>query len=134
MSGVRIAADPATVERRGPSAVILASGEGDGKRHWGLTLGRQEDADDPRARRPAIQEGAAAAAFTEVDPTMHESAGVPPASIPAPLALDAATRLTAGAAALALGLMLIWGVGFAHSQTLHDTAHDVRHGFGFPCH
>ena len=30
------------------------------------------------------------------------------------------------------GLML--AAGFAHSQTLHDAAHDVRHGTGFPCH
>ena len=51
-----------------------------------------------------------------------------------PLAADASTRILAGLSAFALGAFLIWGVGFAHAQTLHDTAHDVRHGFGFPCH
>ena len=51
-----------------------------------------------------------------------------------PLAVDAPARVVAGLVALALGAFLIWGVGFAHAQTLHDTAHDVRHGFGFPCH
>ena len=45
-----------------------------------------------------------------------------------------ATRIVAGLFALGLGAFFIFGVGFAHSQTLHDTAHDTRHGFGFPCH
>lgn len=34
----------------------------------------------------------------------------------------------------ALGMLLLWGVGFAHSSTLHNTAHDTRHSFSFPCH
>ena len=45
-----------------------------------------------------------------------------------------ATRVVAGLFALGLGAFFIFGVGFAHAQTLHDTAHDTRHGFGFPCH
>ena len=36
--------------------------------------------------------------------------------------------------ALMLGSFLIFGAGFAHSSVLHDTAHDVRHANGFPCH
>ena len=43
-------------------------------------------------------------------------------------------RLVAGALALMLGAFLIFGAGFAHSSVLHDTAHDVRHANGFPCH
>ncbi len=33
-----------------------------------------------------------------------------------------------------LGASTLFLSGFAHSQTLHDAAHDVRHGTGFPCH
>jgi cobalt transporter subunit CbtB len=43
-------------------------------------------------------------------------------------------RLVAGVLALLLGSFLIFGAGFAHSSVLHDTAHDVRHANGFPCH
>lgn len=43
-------------------------------------------------------------------------------------------RFTAGILALLVGSFLIFGAGFAHSNVLHDTAHDVRHANGFPCH
>lgn len=43
-------------------------------------------------------------------------------------------RLVAGILAAMLGSFLIFGAGFAHSSVLHDTAHDVRHANGFPCH
>ena len=43
-------------------------------------------------------------------------------------------RLVAGVLAALLGSFLIFGAGFAHSSVLHDTAHDVRHASGFPCH
>lgn len=43
-------------------------------------------------------------------------------------------RMIAGVLALLLGSFLIFGAGFAHSSVLHDTAHDVRHATGFPCH
>ena len=54
---------------------------------------------------------------------------------PAAAHRDAATRpwLTASAAVL-LGLLLLFGAGFAQSQSFHDAAHDVRHSMGFPCH
>jgi cobalt transporter subunit CbtB len=29
---------------------------------------------------------------------------------------------------------LLWGVGFAQPQLLHDAAHDSRHSFSFACH
>jgi cobalt transporter subunit CbtB len=44
------------------------------------------------------------------------------------------TRLGAAIAALAFGAFLVFGVGFAHSGTLHNAAHDARHAFAFPCH
>ena len=49
--------------------------------------------------------------------------------------LAAATRHRAVAVLGALfGLFLIFGVGFAHSGTIHNAAHDARHSFAFPCH
>jgi cobalt transporter subunit CbtB len=36
--------------------------------------------------------------------------------------------------AILLGTFLVLGVGFAHSDTLHNAAHDSRHSFAFPCH
>ena len=49
----------------------------------------------------------------------------------------AATTRTAALPALlaiALGLLFIYGVGFAHPTTVHNAAHDTRHTFAFPCH
>lgn len=43
-------------------------------------------------------------------------------------------RFAAGAAALFLGVFLVFGAGLANSAALHDTAHDARHALGFPCH
>ena len=37
-------------------------------------------------------------------------------------------------AALLLGAFLILGTGFAHSEIIHNAAHDARHAFAFPCH
>jgi cobalt transporter subunit CbtB len=36
--------------------------------------------------------------------------------------------------ALLFGAFLVIGVGFAHSDTIHNAAHDSRHSFAFPCH
>ena len=33
-----------------------------------------------------------------------------------------------------IGATLVFLVGFAHSATLHNAAHDTRHGLAFPCH
>jgi cobalt transporter subunit CbtB len=33
-----------------------------------------------------------------------------------------------------LGVGMVFMVGLAQSQTLHDAAHDMRHATGFPCH
>ena len=37
-------------------------------------------------------------------------------------------------AALALGLVLLYGVGFASMDIAQSAAHDARHAFAFPCH
>ena len=38
------------------------------------------------------------------------------------------------AAALAIGSLLIFVVGFSHLEIAHNAAHDARHAFAFPCH
>ena len=40
------------------------------------------------------------------------------------------TSLLAGA----LGLILLYGAGFAETAELHNAAHDGRHSASFPCH
>ena len=42
--------------------------------------------------------------------------------------------VASGIFAMVLGLFLILGTGFAHSNILHNAAHDARHAFAFPCH
>ena len=42
--------------------------------------------------------------------------------------------LAPAAMAALLGVFLLFGVGFAHPQAIHNAAHDSRHAFAFPCH
>jgi cobalt transporter subunit CbtB len=37
-------------------------------------------------------------------------------------------------AAIALGLAIVFVVGFAGAETIHNAAHDTRHSLNFPCH
>jgi cobalt transporter subunit CbtB len=55
------------------------------------------------------------------------------AAIPSLLAGMSERQIAALVSAL-LGLVFIFGVGFASPQTIHDAAHDTRHAFTFPCH
>jgi len=49
--------------------------------------------------------------------------------------IDARASVAAPAPlALLLGAFLVLGAGFAHSDTIHNAAHDSRHSFAFPCH
>ena len=49
--------------------------------------------------------------------------------------IDARASVAAPALlALLLGVFLVLGTGFAHSDTIHNAAHDSRHYFAFPCH
>lgn len=50
------------------------------------------------------------------------------------LSADATQRVSAAVVALLLGGFLLFGVGFAQPQVLHNAAHDARHAFAFPCH
>ena len=44
------------------------------------------------------------------------------------------STLWRAATASALGLALLYIVGFAGSAAIHDAAHDARHSLNFPCH
>jgi cobalt transporter subunit CbtB len=46
----------------------------------------------------------------------------------------AQSRRVIAAATLVFGLGLVFLTGFAHSQTVHNAAHDTRHAMAFPCH
>lgn len=50
------------------------------------------------------------------------------------VSLSLSQRLVAGFLALAIGLFLVVGVGFANDMAVHNGAHDTRHALGFPCH
>ncbi len=49
-------------------------------------------------------------------------------------AQTAAERALPVAVLALLGLFLLYGVGFAQPEALHNAAHDGRHAFAFPCH
>ena len=38
------------------------------------------------------------------------------------------------ASAAILGIVMLYGVGFASMGVAHNAAHDARHAFAFPCH
>lgn len=42
--------------------------------------------------------------------------------------------MKAAIVAFLLGLGLIYAVGFAPVESLHDATHDSRHALSFPCH
>jgi cobalt transporter subunit CbtB len=51
-----------------------------------------------------------------------------------PVQTGALARLLSPLAALAFGLILLYGVGFSSIPAAHNTTHDARHAAGFPCH
>ena len=55
------------------------------------------------------------------------------ASVSSPT-LSVSERVKAVAAALVIGVALIYTTGFAASTNVHNAAHDTRHGLAFPCH
>lgn len=49
-------------------------------------------------------------------------------------ALSVPERTVIGLIASLLGVFMLFGVGFAHSDILHNAAHDTRHAITVPCH
>lgn len=64
--------------------------------------------------------------------THAEAIAVDRAGLAAPTA--AARARTAAAFAFMIGAGLVFMVGFAHSDVMHNAAHDTRHTLAFPCH
>ena len=48
--------------------------------------------------------------------------------------LSTLTRDLPALALLLFGAVMLYGVGFASADTVHNAAHDTRHATGFPCH
>ena len=46
----------------------------------------------------------------------------------------ARSRSLGAVCAALLGLVLVYGAGFAQTEAFHNGAHDARHAAGFPCH
>ena len=49
-------------------------------------------------------------------------------------AVPESKRLLPALAAALLGCVILFGVGLANSETVHNAAHDIRHAAAFPCH
>lgn len=47
---------------------------------------------------------------------------------------SAQDRMATGVVTLLLGVFMLYGVAFAHSDILHNAAHDTRHAITVPCH
>lgn len=48
--------------------------------------------------------------------------------------VTAPATLIPALAAILFGVFIVLGIGFAHSNTIHNAAHDSRHALAFPCH
>lgn len=46
----------------------------------------------------------------------------------------AQTNIATIALVFLMGATMVFVAGFAQSATMHESAHDVRHAAGFPCH
>lgn len=55
-------------------------------------------------------------------------------SQPRPQAHDRVAEAWPALAAILLGAFILYGVGFAGADVLHNAAHDSRHAITFPCH
>ncbi len=51
-----------------------------------------------------------------------------------PVVANVQPLVTQFAGLIILGLVILYGVGFANMDIVHSVAHDARHAFAFPCH
>jgi len=48
--------------------------------------------------------------------------------------VEAVVRFAPALATIALGVVVLFSVGFLQTPGVHNGAHDTRHANGFPCH
>jgi cobalt transporter subunit CbtB len=65
---------------------------------------------------------------------MNPSTSASSASLTLTPVTATASVLAQLAAALLLGLVMLYAVGFSEASVAHNAAHDVRHANGRPCH
>ncbi|HSE75316.1 MAG TPA: CbtB-domain containing protein [Dongiaceae bacterium] len=65
---------------------------------------------------------------------MQSRYGLSPETASHPDAIKRADAVLGAALAAMLGVLMIGLVGFSHVEVFHNTAHDMRHSNGFPCH
>jgi len=65
---------------------------------------------------------------------MQQGAVMTDAVAPGVREVPFATRLAAALLAGGLGAVMLFGVGFAQIDAVHNAAHDTRHAVSFPCH
>ncbi len=53
-------------------------------------------------------------------------------TISAPISLS--QRIALGMSCFFLGSFMVFSVGLAQDDRMHNAAHDTRHAIGFPCH
>jgi cobalt transporter subunit CbtB len=90
-----------------------------------MPLGNREGARTakPQVRRPAGK--------TKMKPVSTEG-DMTTKTISSSITLS--QRIAAGLACFFVGSFLVFGVGLAQDDRMHNAAHDTRHAIGFPCH
>jgi len=58
----------------------------------------------------------------------------PANAVSLPIDARRSSTVLQAALAMALGVFVVFMVGFSHIDVLHNAAHDVRHSNAFPCH
>jgi len=58
----------------------------------------------------------------------------PAYAAPAAVAVKGAGTIVQAGLAMALGLFILFMVGFSHIDAVHNATHDGRHSNAFPCH
>ena len=66
---------------------------------------------------------------------IREEASMQPAqAVSLPVAASRSSAALQAVLAMALGLFVVFMVGFSHIDAMHNATHDVRHSNAFPCH
>ena len=55
-------------------------------------------------------------------------------SVDTHIRVDRVTMMAPALATIALGVLVLFCVGFLQTPAVHNGAHDTRHADGFPCH